>query len=293
MANVLFRRGDQTYINNNVPLVDGQVIFNETDQAIYMDEASSGTLTRIRYGGGNLSRSDVDSTLSTSSTNPIQNQAVATALNGKAPTSHASTATTYGIGTTTNYGHCMTINDLNSSSYANGKALSAYQGKVLNDKITKTEVLASNTQNALAIVENGNTCTHTGGISKGQYVCWKGSLYTADSNISVGATFASSGGSKNLTAVADGGLNDLNESLKIKVCNGTLGATVDTLSKICDYPNGKSQSNFIYMSYRVTWGDASMHSERADITIVLLPDGIYSVCTSSAPLNLSIKIYYF
>lgn len=72
----------------------------------------------------------------------------------------------------------------------------------VNTKVSKTEDLIS-------IVENGNTCTHTGGISKGQYVNWKGDLYTADSNISVGATFASSGGSKNLTAVADGGLNDL------------------------------------------------------------------------------------
>lgn len=148
MSNVLFRRGDQTFIDENVPLNDGQIIFNETDEAIYVDNTINGTVVRKRYGGGNLSRSDVDSALSTSSTNPIQNQAVATALNGKAPTSHASTATTYGVGTTTNYGHCMTINDLNTSSHANGKALSAYQGKVLNDKIAKTEVLISNSGDA-------------------------------------------------------------------------------------------------------------------------------------------------
>lgn len=72
----------------------------------------------------------------------------------------------------------------------------------VNTKFSKTEALIS-------IVENGNTCTHTGGIAQGQYVNWKGDLYTADSNISVGATFASSGGSKNLTAVTDGGLNKL------------------------------------------------------------------------------------
>ena len=55
--------------------------------------------------------------------------------NSRTPTSHASTATTYGIGTTTNYGHCMTINNLTTSSHADGKALSAYQGYVLNQKI--------------------------------------------------------------------------------------------------------------------------------------------------------------
>lgn len=57
-------------------------------------------------------------------------------INGKAPTSHASTGSTYGLGTTANYGHCKVINDLTHSSFANGEALSAYQGKVLNDKCT-------------------------------------------------------------------------------------------------------------------------------------------------------------
>ena len=60
-------------------------------------------------------------------------------LSGKAPTNHASSATTYGIGTTSAYGHCMTINGLTQSSHANGKALSAYQGYVLNQSI-KTKV---------------------------------------------------------------------------------------------------------------------------------------------------------
>lgn len=50
---------------------------------------------------------------------------------GLAPTAHASTATGYGVGTTTNYGHCKTINDLTHTSYAYGEALSAYQGYYL------------------------------------------------------------------------------------------------------------------------------------------------------------------
>jgi hypothetical protein len=54
----------------------------------------------------------------------------------KAPSSHASTGATYGLGTPTNYGHCQVINGLNQTAYADGQALSAYQGKVLNDKIT-------------------------------------------------------------------------------------------------------------------------------------------------------------
>ncbi len=56
--------------------------------------------------------------------------------NTKAPNSHASAATTYGVGTTANYGHVKTINDLNQASHVDGLALSAYQGKVLDDKIS-------------------------------------------------------------------------------------------------------------------------------------------------------------
>ena len=55
----------------------------------------------------------------------------------------------------------------------------------------------------IGIVENTNTATHN--ISSGQYVIWKGSLYTASSAISSGATLSSA----NLTAVTGGGLNSL------------------------------------------------------------------------------------
>ncbi|KAK9680668.1 hypothetical protein QE152_g38930 [Popillia japonica] len=54
---------------------------------------------------------------------------------GAAPISHASAATTYGIGTTANYGHCMTINNLTATAHENGKALGAYQGAVLKESI--------------------------------------------------------------------------------------------------------------------------------------------------------------
>lgn len=54
---------------------------------------------------------------------------------GKAPNSHASSATTYGVGTTANYGHVKTINNLTQANHVNGTALSAYQGKLLDDKV--------------------------------------------------------------------------------------------------------------------------------------------------------------
>ena len=61
---------------------------------------------------------------------------------------------------------------------------------------------------AFGIVENGNAASQT--IAAGQYVIWKGVLYTADAAIASGTTLAKSGGNKNLTAVSNGGLNDLN-----------------------------------------------------------------------------------
>lgn len=53
-----------------------------------------------------------------------------------APTSHASSATTYGLGTTSNYGHVKLADNLTTSATTNGVALDAYQGKLLNDKIS-------------------------------------------------------------------------------------------------------------------------------------------------------------
>lgn len=54
---------------------------------------------------------------------------------GAAPTSHASSATTYGQASPTNYGHAKVINNLTQSSYAQGEALSAYQGYLLNNAV--------------------------------------------------------------------------------------------------------------------------------------------------------------
>lgn len=54
-------------------------------------------------------------------------------INGKAPTSHASTATTYGVGTSTNYGHLKVADNLTTTT--SSTALSANQGKQLKAQI--------------------------------------------------------------------------------------------------------------------------------------------------------------
>lgn len=53
----------------------------------------------------------------------------------KAPTNHASSATTYGRATASVYGHAKVINNLTTSSHTNGYALSAYQGYLLKQEV--------------------------------------------------------------------------------------------------------------------------------------------------------------
>ena len=96
---------------------------------------TDGTSTAFQVTNGSDASVTVDSALSSSSTNPVQNKVINTALAGKAPTSHASSDSAYGLGSTSSYGHVKTINGLTQASHSNGLALAAYQGKVLKDLI--------------------------------------------------------------------------------------------------------------------------------------------------------------
>ena len=58
---------------------------------------------------------------------------VKTALDSKAPTSHASSSIMYGVGTSTEYGHLKVADNLTTTT--SGTALSANQGKVLKAEI--------------------------------------------------------------------------------------------------------------------------------------------------------------
>ena len=52
-----------------------------------------------------------------------------------APISHAINTSKYGLGSTDKYGHVKTIDNLNTTAYVSGEALSAYQGNVLKSMI--------------------------------------------------------------------------------------------------------------------------------------------------------------
>ena len=86
------------------------------------------TLSLVAYENGITGSSDVDK--------PIF-KPLYSAIEGfmLAEKKHDSQDSTYGLGTTSYYGHVKLYNNTNRSSYTNGEALSSYQGKVLNDKI--------------------------------------------------------------------------------------------------------------------------------------------------------------
>lgn len=85
---------------------------------------------------------------------------VQTQLNGKAPNDHASSATTYGVGTSSNYGHLRIADNLNTPSFDSNApvALSAYRGKVLYDMVAaKAAVITGGNDSVNATVSSGNT----------------------------------------------------------------------------------------------------------------------------------------
>lgn len=86
---------------------------------------------------------------------------------GGAPQYHRSTDTTYGIGSENYYGHNKVINNITTSSYTEGESLSAYQGKVLSDKITAvTPTLPSITSvGASDVSVASGTTTNMGSIT--------------------------------------------------------------------------------------------------------------------------------
>jgi len=92
------------------------------------------------------------------------NSNVESALTGKASTSHASSDSTYGLGTTSNYGHCLVIDALTDSAYVDGKALSSHQGYVLSQVITgKQDIISAGT----GLSFSGTTLNHLASITAG------------------------------------------------------------------------------------------------------------------------------
>ena len=120
-----------------------------------------GTGTSTSYGHVKIA----DNLTTNSSSGVALSAAQGKVLNdSKAPNSHASTSTTYGTGTETNYGHVKVINDL-TSTLKSGAALSPYQGRLL--KYAVDAIPAETMNGTYEIKPDGTTQSGTLGVRIG------------------------------------------------------------------------------------------------------------------------------
>lgn len=128
-------QADVTSLTGRVTTVEGAANKNKTDIAS-LD-------TRMDAAEGNITeaQNDIDG--------------LQTAVNGKAPTNHASTANTYGQGSSTNFGHLKVV-DSGSAAASSGTAASP---KMVTDQISALKALLAPT--ALVAAQ---TVNYSGGI---------------------------------------------------------------------------------------------------------------------------------
>lgn len=124
----------------------------------------------------------------------IQLDNLALDLSNVAPKNHASSATTYGVGSSSNYGHVKVADNLTTSSFSSSApvVLSAKQGKVLNDnKLEKTHAsykgknVVTNASTGTIEFEEKNNHTHSNYLTSSDI---SGKIDTAGTGLSKNGT---------------------------------------------------------------------------------------------------------
>ena len=85
-------------------------------------------------------------------------------------------------------------------------------------KIPIWRLIVRKLRKAIAIVEETDTCTHTGGLAVGKYVLWKGDLYKVTTARNYGDPLSLS----YLEAVSDGIANDISNKFSTDIVSGDL-----------------------------------------------------------------------
>jgi hypothetical protein len=129
-------QGTVTSLTSRVAAVEGTANKNKTDIA------SIGERVGVAEGNITEAQNDIDG--------------LQTAVNGKAPTNHASTANTYGQGSSTNFGH-LKVADSGSAAASSGTAASP---KMVTDQINALKSALAPTSLIAA-----KTVAYSGGIS--------------------------------------------------------------------------------------------------------------------------------
>jgi hypothetical protein len=167
----------------------------------------------------------------------VSNKSAAdTSLSGKAPTSHASTDTTYGIGSTTNYGH-LKINDQYSDSTSSTTSAAANAVAASSWAVYRAYSALTSTVNGKAPTSHASSSTTYGAGSASNY----GHVKLSD-NYSSSAGAASAGVGASSKAVYDAyaalssnitTINSTISSLKTEVENMATTADLLTIYKKC------------------------------------------------------------
>lgn len=198
----------------------------------------------------------VDSALSNTSENPLQNKAINTALGGKAPTSHSSTATTYGVGTGSNYGHNKIIDNLNQSTNSNGLSLSAHQGYVLKGLIDAKSDFSGSYNDLTNVPSTFTPSEHTH---------FSAEIFTEEAYPNIGV----SSGEKlvNVLGGIDTVLGSLSSIRAIEVVATLPTASASTLGKLYII-NENSKVNVYYTEQSGTGSSASYTWHKMDTDIL-------------------------
>lgn len=120
-----------------------------------------------------------DTSPTSASTKPVTSGGVYTGLSGKAPTNHASTATTYGVGNASNYGHVK----LNDSYTTSGGAASAAVGASSKAVVDGYNALNGNKANQAVIATKQTNTTPVRKYEIGDQFIYNNTLYKADAVI--------------------------------------------------------------------------------------------------------------
>lgn len=110
------------------------------------------------------------------------------------------------------------------------------------DYATPAQLAGKANPGQIGYPESGATASRN--YSAGEYICWNGLTYTADTNIALGTTLSASGGNKNLTECVGGGFNYLASRLVIVSGSAHAGGGVASVA----YPSGFNKTNCTVLS---------------------------------------------
>ena len=283
---VIVYDADATYTYERFKIGDGTTTVTNLPFAQMTDDER----TKLAGIADGANKTIIDTALSSSSTNPVQNKVVNTALSGKAPTSHASSATTYGVSTASNYGHAKASG---TTPKANGTAA---VGSETSSFARGDHVHPTDTTRAAAADLTGHTGDTTAHITSTERTNWNAAKTHADaahapsnaeknqnafSNVKVGSTtIAADSATDTLELVAGSNVTITPDATNDKV---TIAASHPTITKSTDSTSTATpEHGLTFTTVDAITRDSNGHVTKINTKTVTLPDaGLHYVDSSN------------